>query len=70
MPGSRYNRPFVGSERRRALISAAIFALLVIALLVGGGLYVRSVIAQSFQTAADLATTRALAYSSLELHAR
>jgi len=36
-----------------------------IALLVGGGLYVRTLIAHSFQTAADLSTTRALAYSSL-----
>jgi CHASE3 domain sensor protein len=55
----------VGSERRRALILAAIYALLVIALLIGAGLYVRTLIAQSFQTAADLGTTRALAYSSL-----
>jgi len=54
-----------GSERRRALILAATYAVLVIALLVGGGLYVRTLIAHSFQTAADLSTTRALAYSSL-----
>jgi serine phosphatase RsbU (regulator of sigma subunit) len=55
----------MGSERRRALILAATYAVLVIALLVGGGLYVRTLIAHSFQTAADLSTTRALAYSSL-----
>jgi serine phosphatase RsbU (regulator of sigma subunit)/CHASE3 domain sensor protein len=47
------------------LIQAAVYAVIVIALLVVGGLYVRSLIARSFQTAADLATTRALAFSSL-----
>jgi CHASE3 domain sensor protein len=56
----------VGSERRRALILAAIYALLVIALLIGAGFYVRTLIARSFQTAADLGTTRALAYSTLK----
>jgi serine phosphatase RsbU (regulator of sigma subunit)/CHASE3 domain sensor protein len=47
------------------LIQAAVYAVIVIALLLVGGLYVRSLIARSFQTAADLATTRALAFSSL-----
>jgi serine phosphatase RsbU (regulator of sigma subunit) len=65
MPKPRESRPFVGSERRRALILAGIYALLVIVLLIGGGLYVRTLIAQSFQTAGNLATTRALAYASL-----
>jgi CHASE3 domain sensor protein len=55
----------MGSERRRALVLAAVYAVLVIALLIGGGLYVRAVITQSFRTAADIATTRALAYSTL-----
>ena len=36
-----------------------------IGLLIGGGLYVRSLIAASFQTADELATTRALAYNAL-----
>ena len=45
--------------------SAAVYAALVIALLVGGGLYVRGLIAQSFQTAGDLRTTRALGYDTL-----
>jgi serine phosphatase RsbU (regulator of sigma subunit) len=55
----------MGSERRRALILAAVYAMLVIALLVGGGLYVRAVITQSFRTASDIAATRALAYGAL-----
>lgn len=57
----------MGGERGRALIRAAVYVVLVIALLVGGGLYVRILIAQSFRTAADLATTRALAYDALRL---
>jgi CHASE3 domain sensor protein len=55
----------VENERRRALILAAVYAVIVIGLLTGGGLYVRSLIGQSFRTASDLAATRALAYSSL-----
>lgn len=55
----------MGSERRRALVLAAVYAVLVIVLLVGGGLYVRALITQSFRTAADIATTRALAYTTL-----
>ena len=55
------------NERRRALVRAALFAVLAIALLVGGGLIVRVLIAQSFQTAAELATTRAAAYTALKL---
>jgi CHASE3 domain sensor protein len=64
--GGGVNAPFVGSERRRALILATMYAVLVIALLIGGGLYVRALIEQSFRTAADLGATRALAYSSLK----
>ncbi|HEY5350602.1 MAG TPA: SpoIIE family protein phosphatase [Candidatus Lustribacter sp.] len=55
----------MGSDRRRALILAAAYALLVIVLLIGGGLYVRTLIAQSFQNAAGIGTTRALAYGTL-----
>jgi CHASE3 domain sensor protein len=55
------------SERRRALVRTALFAVLVIALLVGGGIYVRILISQSFQTASELATTRSAAYTALKL---
>ncbi len=55
----------MGNNRRRELILAAVYAAVVIILLVGGGFYVRTVISQSFKTAADLATTRGLAYGSL-----
>jgi serine phosphatase RsbU (regulator of sigma subunit) len=48
------------------LIQAAVYAVLVIALLLAAGLYVRSLVARSFQTASALATTRALAFSSLQ----
>ena len=63
--GLRKNRLRVGTDRRRALILPAIYALLVIALLIGGGLYVRTLISGSFRTAASLGATRALAYSTL-----
>ena len=55
----------VGNKRRRELILAAVYAAIVIILLIGGGFYVRTVISQSFKSAADLATTRAAAYSTL-----
>lgn len=55
------------SERRRTLVRATLFAVLVIALLVGGGVYVRVLIARSFRTASELATTRAAAYTALKL---
>jgi serine phosphatase RsbU (regulator of sigma subunit) len=57
----------VENERRRALIRAALYAVLAVALLIGGGVYVRVLIAQSFQTAGELATTRAAAYTALKL---
>jgi serine phosphatase RsbU (regulator of sigma subunit) len=44
----------------------AAYAIVVIALLIGGGLYVRTLVTQSFHTAAGLGTTRALAYNSLK----
>lgn len=53
------------SKRRAAPVLPAIYALLVIALLIGAGFYVRTLIAQSFRTASDLGTTRALAYGAL-----
>jgi serine phosphatase RsbU (regulator of sigma subunit) len=55
----------VERKQRGALILPAIYALLVIALLIGAGFYVRTLIAQSFRTASDLGTTRALAYGAL-----
>lgn len=55
------------TERRRALILVALYAVLVIALLAGGSLYVRSLITAAFETAGQLAVTRALAYSTLRL---
>jgi serine phosphatase RsbU (regulator of sigma subunit) len=55
----------VGSDSRRSSISAAIFAVIVIALLISGGLYVRALITQAFQTANNLAATRALSYDTL-----
>ena len=55
----------MGTDSRRTAISAAIFAVIVIALLVAGGLYVRSLINGAFQISRDLATTRALDYNTL-----
>lgn len=66
MDERRTTRQIVESERRRALIQAAAYAILVIGLLVGGGLYVRSLISQSFQTAGQLADTHALAFTALK----
>jgi serine phosphatase RsbU (regulator of sigma subunit)/CHASE3 domain sensor protein len=50
---------------RRVLISTAFYTLVVVALLAIGGLYVRSVVARSFQNATVLRSTRALAYDTL-----
>jgi CHASE3 domain sensor protein len=55
----------VRSDSRRSSISAAVFAVIVIALLIAGGLYVRALITQAFQTANSLAATRALTYNTL-----
>jgi serine phosphatase RsbU (regulator of sigma subunit) len=55
----------VGSEDRRTAISAAVFAIIVIALLVAGGLYVRGLISQSFDTESRLTNVRALTINAL-----
>jgi CHASE3 domain sensor protein len=55
----------VGNEGRRTLFSTLTFAVIVIALLIAGGLYVRSLIAQSFAVESDLKEARALAFSNL-----
>jgi serine phosphatase RsbU (regulator of sigma subunit) len=55
----------VANERLRTLLTTGAYAALVIALLAGGGLYVRGVIFRSFETADALRTTRALAYDAL-----
>jgi serine phosphatase RsbU (regulator of sigma subunit) len=50
---------------RQALIPAAVFAALAIGLLLSGGLYIRSLISASFQTATELRSTRPLADDAL-----
>jgi serine phosphatase RsbU (regulator of sigma subunit) len=55
----------VDSEGRRTAISAAVFAIIVIALLVTGGLYVRGLISQSFDIASRLTNVRALTINAL-----
>ena len=53
------------NDRWRTLILTACYTLVVIGMLATGGLYVRSLVARSFQSVDALASTRALAYSSL-----
>ena len=55
------------SEHRRTLVRTALLAVLVIVLLVAGGVYVRILVSRTFQTASELATTRAAAYTALKL---
>ena len=55
----------MGNESRRTAFSAAIFAVIVIGLLTWGGLYVRGLIANAFDTSNKLAAARALDYNSL-----
>jgi serine phosphatase RsbU (regulator of sigma subunit) len=55
----------VGSEGRRTAISAAVFAIIVIALLVAGGLYVRELISQAFDVTTQLTNVRALTINAL-----
>jgi CHASE3 domain sensor protein len=55
----------VVNRNRRTAIATASFAIIVIAVLVAGGLYVRSLIDQSFTLSSRLSTARALAYTVL-----
>jgi serine phosphatase RsbU (regulator of sigma subunit) len=55
----------VGNDGRRTAISAAVFAIIVIVLLVAGGLYVRGLIAQSFDIASRLTNVRTLTINAL-----
>jgi len=55
----------VRSDGRQPAISAAIFAIVVIALLISGGLYVRTLINQAFATSSALESARAVAYDTL-----
>jgi CHASE3 domain sensor protein len=55
----------VVNRNRRTAIATATFAILVVALLIAGGFYVRSVIDQSFTLSSRLSTARALAYTVL-----
>ena len=55
----------VGTDSRRSTIAAAVFAVIVIALLVGGGLYVRALITESFKTSSELAAERDLTAGAL-----
>ena len=64
-PERRCKTALVGTDSRRSTIAAAIFSVIVIALLVSGGLFVRELITQSFKTSSDLAAERALTISAL-----
>lgn len=55
----------MGTDSRRTAISAAIFAVIVIALLIAGGLYVRTIVSNAFDVSNRLANSRALAYNAL-----
>ncbi len=55
----------MGTDSRRSTIAAAVFAVIVIALLVSGGLYVRTLITQAFETSSKLAAERAMAVTAL-----
>ena len=64
-PEPRETRRPVRNGYRRTLIVAVAYAALVILLLAGGGLYVRSLISASFQLVADVGNARALVYDTL-----